>query len=250
MPAAREPAGDCFVVGRARPPDHIVGVVAVAGGRRGIAAEGNQMHFETVAIMAIDHAVDRFHPVRFVEEGRDVADPQFAARRGALRAFDRADAGGEAPPPGAPCREHVGVSRRSAARHDDGEVLFGNRAHRRVRRRAAIGIDRRLDFAQLEQHLGQQAPGGHAVRLQAHGMLQGIAGLAIGADAQAHAAETIPGRKIAGVGGDYPTIGVRRCVELPGPVQRISRSNVGHWARIQSGPSTRSHRPEGVDSMF
>ncbi len=81
-------------------------------------------------------------------------------------------------------------------------------------------------------------------------MVQGVAGLAIGARPQPHAAETIPGREIAWVGGDHTAIGVCRCVDLAGQMQRISRLNVRHLARIthERIAFVRADAPSNVDS--
>ena len=214
-------------------------MVPVARLLRGIAAERHQVNFEPVAIVTVDDAVDRLHPVGAVEERRDVADAQLAGRRRARRTVDRPDLGAEAPAEGAARAKHAGIPRRRAARNHDGYVLLGTRSQPRVCRRPAIGFDRRSDVAQFEKRLGQQVPRHPVVRPQAHGIGQGVVGLAEGASPQPCRPEAPPCRVMVMVGGDQAPVDCGRRLHLARHEQGIGRFDGGHRSPA-NGPCERT----------
>src|SRR5579884_881373 len=78
----RDDLGSPLVCGTADEVDVIVGPIPVAALRRRIITVGEQMDLEAAAIMVVNHAPNRLHPVAGTKEGGDVADTQLPAQQG------------------------------------------------------------------------------------------------------------------------------------------------------------------------
>ena len=167
--------------------------IAIAGDLPGRLAVDEEMDVEARAVVMVDRAEHRLHPVAVAEERRDVADPQLAARSRSVAAGRQARCG--AGRPGAATLQYRGVVGAHGARDDAGDAQQGFAPQRGVADAggAAVAFDRVVDLAQLEQRLAQVEPRLRQIGTQRDGAAQAARRLAESIARQRGAAEAVPG---------------------------------------------------------
>ena len=238
------PAGE-FGVGEARnPPDMVLRMIHIAAVRRWVGAVRQQVDFEPVPVVPVDHPPDRLHPVPGAEMGADIADPELplcalpqrrewpdavADRRGPILA------GGS----------NSRVAETGAAGGDAGD---GSERDRPCLRIAALGRQPVLGhggigLAKLEQRFRQGAACSGGVGTRRNDTAQGRDRIAIGVLRGARTAQPVPCLERFRVGRQGATIRHRGGVILLAQVKSVGLAQGSRgvqWTRQCAAGSTPS----------